>query len=731
MDLTDKIINLGSLCGIAGEYQDNFGVRRHTLLATYRALLTAMGVPWEEPEALDQEIRRRRLRPYSHLLEPVTILFPETGSTRVLFSPWLPGPGFPHDFGVSAEIIPETGRKVAWEVLPTACPLEPRRPVPEGFRARLEFSLPEGLGLGYYDLILRVQAGGREETGRSRLILAPAKTYLPEFLAAGKKYWGLNLPFYALKSGRNWGIGDFTDLAAVTHWAGELGAGFVGINPMHAPIPEAGADPSPYSPGTRLFLNFLYLDLETVPELAACPAAQELLATPEFQAELARLRNAEMVAYQRVYRLKRQVLKLLHQTFQESIDPGNPRRREFRKFLAAAGPGLTRFAQCQALAEFLGHGDWRRWPATYHDAEGPAVAAFTRDHPREIAFHQYVQWLADQQLQAVESRSRQDGLAFSLYQDLALGAGPGGFEVWAHPGLFASGAAIGAPPDAFNPKGQNWGLPPLIPERLRESGYRLFIDTLRRNSLPGGMLRLDHVMGLFRLFWIPDGQGPWEGAYVYYPARELLAILALESVRQKTLIIGEDLGTVSPRIRRELARTGIFSYRVFYFERGPQHSLRPPQDYPRQAVAAVTTHDLPTLAGYWQGKDIELKRRFHLYPEPQLAEADARNREDDRRRLVEGLSRQGLLPGDSPPAPLQGPCPEAVRFGVLEYLAQSEAALLEIRLEEVFGLKNQQNLPGTTREHPNWRWKLPGLEEMRQAPEAPRLAARLNKYRGR
>ncbi len=732
MDLEAKIIALGSLCGISPEYLDNFGACHKTPLATYQAFLTAMGVHWEDPARLDQEIRRRRLRPWSRLLEPVLAVFPETGPRRIMFSPWLPGPCLPKDFRASAELTGEDGETRLWRAAPAVCPQETCRTVGEGLRARLALPLPPDLALGYYNLKLRVSYGGREETGAGLLIVAPDRTYCPESLAGGQKYWGLNLPLYAVRSPGNWGIGDFTDLGEALDWAGELGAAFVGVNPLHAPAPQAEADPSPYSPSTRLFLNFLYLDLEKVPELAASPEARALLAQPGFQARLNRLRDAELVDYAAVFDLKRQVLKIMHRAFAASHQAGTPRGQEFARFTAAAGPALTRFSQYQALAEFLGQADWRGWPAAYHNPAGRAVAAYTRDHPEEIAFQHYVQWLAAGQLDQARERARQQGLPFSLYQDLALGAGSGGFETWAFPELLARGVATGAPPDAFNPRGQNWGLPPLIPERLRESGYRLFIDTLHRNLPPGGLVRLDHVMGLFRLFWIPRGREAREGAYVYYAARELLAILALESVRQKTLIIGEDLGTVSPRIRRELKRTGILSYRVFYFERGPERGFRPPEAYPHRAMATVTTQDLPTLTAFWRGLDIEVKRRLHLYPEPRRAEAETRAREQDRVKMVEALSGQGLLAEKPPKHPPRGSCSEAIRFGVLEYLAQSEAALLEVRLEDIFGLQEQQNLPGTTREHPNWRRKLPlTLEKMRQSPVPARLAARLGKYRKR
>jgi len=343
----------------------------------------------------------------------------------------------------------------------------------------------------------------------------------------------------------------------------------------------------------------------------------------------------------------------------------------------------------------------------------------------------YGQWLVADQLGRVCRGARDHGLAFSLYEDLALGSNPGGFDTWANPDLFAPGVAVGAPPDAFNPKGQNWGLPPLIPERLRAAGYRLFIDTIRANCPIDGMLRLDHVMGLFRLLWIPQGATAAKGAYVVYPAKELLAILALESRRRRTLIIGEDLGTVPQRIRRGLGKAGVWSYRVFYFERDREQGFLPPEAYPARAMVTVTTHDLPTLAGFWQGHDMALKSSLDLYPEPGLAAADAAQRQQDRRRLVAALQGRGLLgPGATWDPGGGDACPPELREAVLTYLGQSAAALMEVRLEDIFGVAEQQNLPGTQQEHPNWRLKLPlTLEQMEARPEPARLATRLNQAR--
>jgi 4-alpha-glucanotransferase len=731
-----KIAALCSLCGITSRYRDNFGRCHRTSQATYRDLLRAMGIPWEDPSVLDREIARRRLGSWGAVLEPVQLLKPGPAQARATLRIWSPGPEPPAGMDVFGEMVGENGEHCRWETRLAPARRLQSQAVPGGFRFAVSLPLPENLELGYCDLTVTVRSGGREETGRSRLIVAPSRVYAPAWLEEGRRAWGFNLPLYALRSGGNWGVGDFADLREVIRWAGPLGAAFVGVNPLHAPGGRATADPSPYSPSSRIFHNDLYLSLEAAPEMQACRKARELLASPEFQAAKARLAASPLVLYPEVHRLKRRVLELLYETFCEvhgapGEPPGTARGQEFTRFVAAGGESLARFGQFGALTDHLKQGDWRRWPEAYQHPESPAVAEFAREHPREVQFFLYGQWLAAIQLEQVCQEARGQGLPFSLYEDLALGASPGGVDTWAHQELFARGPAIGAPPDAFNPQGQNWGLPPLIPERLRASGYQLFIDTLRANTPADGMLRMDHVMGLFRLLWIPQGAAASRGAYVRYPSRELLAILALESVRRRALIIGEDLGTVPPRIRRELGKSGVFSYRVFYFERDGKGHFLAPEAYPARAMATVTTHDLPTLTGFWQGHDLTLKRTLQLYPDAGLAEADADARQQDRRMLLEDLKHRGLLgEGAACPSEAGDSCPLELREATLGYLAQSEAALLEVRLEEVFGVPEQQNLPGTRQEHPNWRVKFPlTLEQMEKSPEPARLAARMNKAR--
>jgi 4-alpha-glucanotransferase len=520
-----ELRTLGRLCGITMEFRDNFGVRRRPSRATMEALLTAMGVPCGTSAETRDSLGHCLGLMTDRLLPRVTVATPDTGRCLLLNLRW-PRPEVPSGIEMAGEFTDEHGARREWLPSASQLNLKAAQPTTDGNLLQLSLPLPPDLPWGYYDLRFSVKIAGRENSGDTYLAMSPGQAYIPPDLERGGRLWGLNLPLYALRSRRNWGIGDFADLQTVTSWARELGAAFVGVNPLHAPQPGPHADPSPYSPSSRLFLNYLYVNLESIPDLQDSPEAQALLASPDFQADLSRLRNSPLVDYPDVRRLKRKFLQILFDSFLERHGlPEAPRTPRGH----AGGQTLKNFSLFQALVEHQRKKDWHRWPRDLQRPDNPAVAAFAREHLQEMTFYQYVQWLAAGQRQEVWAEASQAGLPFTLYQDMALGAHPGGFETWGHPGFFAGGATLGAPPDAFNLKGQNWGLPPLIPKSLEESGYRLFIDTMRANLPPGGIVRLDHVMGLFRLYWIPAGLDPQHGAYVRYPAQDLLGLLTLES----------------------------------------------------------------------------------------------------------------------------------------------------------------------------------------------------------
>ena len=586
-DTPKKIAALGSLCGITSQYWDNFGRRHRTSQATYRDLLSAMGVPWEDPEGLDREIARRRLGPWGAMLEPVQLIKPAPAQAGATVRVWSPGPEPPAAVDVFGEMVSETGERlpVGDRRLKVAGRLKSQA-VPGGFRVAVRLPLPADLELGYYDLTLKVRSGGREESGRTRLIAAPPQAYAPAWLEEGRRAWGFNLPLYALRSRANWGVGDFADLMEVIRWAGPLGAAFVGVNPLHAAGGRATADPSPYSPTSRIFLNVLYLSLEAAPEMAACRKAQDLVASPEFQAAKARLAAAALVSYGEVHRLKRRVLKLLYQTFCEvhgapEGPPRSARGQEFARFVAAGGESLARFGQFSALADHLQQGDWRRWPEPYQHPESPAVAEFAREHAEGgRVLPVWAMAGRDPTGPGVPGGSK-TGPAVHPLRGPGPGGEPRGLRHLGPPGALCPGPGHRRPSRRLQSPGAELGA--AAPDPGTPAGLGLPVVHRHPPGQPPARRHAPDGPRHGTVSPVVDSPGGWRrrrGAYVTYPARELLAILALESVRRRALIIGEDLGTVPPRIRRELGKSGVFSYRVFYFERDAQWPLPAPGGVP-------------------------------------------------------------------------------------------------------------------------------------------------------
>jgi (1->4)-alpha-D-glucan 1-alpha-D-glucosylmutase len=554
---------------------------------------------------------------------------------------------------------------------------------------------------------------------RPPLPLAGAdRCYQPAALCEGKRLWGLTVQLYSVRSRRNWGIGDFTDLRNLLEFTAAAGGDVVGVNPLHALFPDNPAHISPYSPSHRGFLNVLYIDIEAVPELAACTAAQRRLASADFQARLQALRAAEVVDHVGVAQAKFEILPLLFEQFRRLT---GTRAECFASWRAAQGDALESHARYEALqAHFRKSGawGWPAWPREYHDPAAPAVLAFARDHAAAVSYYAWLQWIADTQLATAVTRAWQRGMAIGLYQDLAVGADPGGSEVWRWQGVFAAGASTGAPPDELNLLGQDWGLPPYVPHRLQAAAYAPFIAILRANMKHAGALRIDHVMGLMRLFWVPRDTPATEGAYVHYPFEELLGIVAKESLRYECLVIGEDLGTVPEGFRERLFDAGVLSYHPLIFERYPDGQFRLPADMPPQALVAASTHDLPTLAGFWRGIDLDVRTQLLLFPSEELRQRLIGERGWDRGRLLWALERENLLPEGVGKDPAALPdLPVEVIAAIQAYLARSPAQLLVVQPEDLFSLTEQINVPGTLEDqHPNWQRKLPlPIEDWPQA----------------
>lgn len=716
MSHDQALARLAGAHGIQSAYHDIHGQQHFTPPLIRRALLTAMGVACDTPAQIARSLADRELRDWCRPLAPVQVVREHQQPARITLSL----PAERPERALGWQLDEESGTRHG-DALNLPAPDESRHIDGVDYR-RWHWTLPVTLSCGYH----RLRIADTEMT----LIVAPERC---QDLSEGR-HWGLAVQLYTLRSGRNWGMGDFGDLRAVIDRAAELGAATIGLNPLHALYPDQPDRASPYGPSSRRWLNPLYLDIETLPEFTACPEAVARVRDPAFQQQLAALRATEHVDYAGVAAAKHAILRLLYPAFRQR-PADDARMKAFQAFRAEHGEALQRQALFEALQGWFRsldpavHG-WSDWLPGYRHPESALVQAFATEHADDIDFHAWLHWLAVEQLDAVVRHARDRGLKPGLYQDLAVGVDCHGGETWADPDLYAMGARVGAPPDDFSPGGQDWGLPPMIPERLREAAYAPFIATLRTAMRRAGVLRIDHVMALSRLFWVPPGGLPMDGAYVSYPLDDLLGILALESRRQRCAIIGEDLGTVTDELRASLNRAGVLSYRLLYFEKhwDEDGRFKAPDEYPEQALVAASTHDLPPLAGFWTGRDIDWRERLDLFPDPETADRQRAEREADRHRLLAALDAEGLLPAGSR---ADGPFSPALMLAIQQYLARTPARLMMVQIEDLLGQLEQVNLPGTIGQHPNWCRKLAvPIEAWSELPELQALNTLLAERRG-
>jgi (1->4)-alpha-D-glucan 1-alpha-D-glucosylmutase len=598
------------------------------------------------------------------------------------------------------------GTRVTWRLLHEENNAEAASGELERSFQQATIALPDGLACGYYRLVLE----GAPAQEHCRLIVAPRQAHVAPELRQGERWWGCTIQLYALRSSRNWGVGDFGDLRRLCDAAAHQGASFIGLSPLHALFPHNPASASPYSPSSRKALNPIYVDVQSLVDLSGCDEAVQKLQSEAFQDRLRALRDAEMVDYPGVAAAKEEILRILWRHFERhELDKEHSRGAHFLAYMRAREQTTGRHALFEALQEHLYAQDanvwgWPAWPEEYHDPHGAAVRAFEQQHASDIRYRFWLQWLAEVQLESCQRYARTRGMGIGLYCDLAVGVNGGGAETWAEHDLFALGMHAGAPPDPLAPAGQDWGLPPWSPQRLREARYQPFIDTLRANMRHSGALRLDHVMALMRLFWTgPDG-----GTYVDYPLADLMGVLALESQRHECMVIGEDLGNVAPRMREAMREGNLLSYKPLLFEREEDGSFRPPAQWQPKALAVVSTHDLPTLRGFWLGEDIELSAKLGLYPDADAHEEQVLSRAQARAHLLLALQREELLPPGASVQPTSMPdASQAFVDAVYAFLARTPSWLVGVQLEDVTGQLLQVNVPGTTEDrYPNWRRKL-------------------------
>lgn len=687
----EQLKQLASLAGLQDSYVHANGHIEYIALPVQQAILSAMGYDLSNEHTLAKHIKELQDSHWQEPLAPVTVC--------IAGEPLIVRLQLPAETANSKwhwQIVLENGDTLTGDFVLQAKDIVADYLLNSQKIIAFNQHIDAEIVTGYHQLQL---SDGKQQF-QQQLIISPSRCFQLHDSAVLHKTMGPALQLYAIRSARNWGMGDFADLKAMVAPLAAQGNDFIGLNPLHALYPLLPQDCSPYSPNSRLWLNTLYVALDTTPEYQACAAAQQLVASDTFQLQLAACRAADNVDYPAVAQLKAQVTPLLYQHFQQhEVVQQTARAKAFQQFVEQGGASLQQVVLFKVLQGTLFWQDhtmaaWQHFPAEYQNPNSPAVLEFAKQHAEKINQQCYLQWLAQQQLAEVKAECRKQGMAIGLYCDVAVGTSRSSAESWAAPEDFLLDLSVGAPPDIMAPKGQNWGLLAYNPVTLRQKAYQPFIELIRANMRFAGALRLDHVMALLRLWCCPLGADATAGGYLRMPAKELFAILALESQRNHCVVIGEDLGTVPAEISELMQHYQVLSYRVFMLEQKVGSYQHRDQTYPPQALATVTTHDMPTLVGFWQEGDLALRHQLDLFPSRAVADNLHQLRADEKAILQQQL---GITEPDA--ATLVRACHL--------YTAATPARLFAYQLEDLVLLDTPVNIPGTSTEYANWQRKLP------------------------
>ena len=703
-----------------GELADRFGIStqfydwkgRHTQVGeqTVIAILAEFGVDASTPERARAAAQRVRDDHWRRIVQPCVVLRAgQEGRVDVHVPAGAP---------VSLRIVGEDGNDhLPWQV----DNWNPDRPIDGRMIGEATFGIPGNLPLGYHELIVTIGThdadgsaadGGIHTTATSTIIVTPNRVGLPRRMGASR-VWGYAAQLYSVRSHHSWGLGDLTDLADLCTWSASQGAGYLLTNPLHAAEVTGRMEPSPYLPSSRLFVNPIYIRPELIAEyhdLDQYDASLiESLRTTTLDDDPQALLDRD-----RTWQAKSQALELIHR-----VDMSASRRMAFTAFRVARGRRLEDFATWCLLSELHGS-DWHDWPAELHDPHGVAVARVRREHADRIDFHMWLQWIADQQLSTAQSSGTDVGMPVGLICDLAVGVNGSGADAWMLNGLFAREMNVGAPPDPFNQAGQDWGQPPMRPDVLEQMAYAPLREMVSNALRHAGGVRIDHIMGLFRLWWVPRGLGPRHGAYVRYNHEAMVGVVALEAYRAGALVIGEDLGTVEPWVRDHLASRGILGTSIMWFETGPDGRPKQPQQWREHAMSSVTSHDLPPTSSYLRGDHVELRDRLGLLTES--VDEERENARRERETWLASLRQQGVLEADEDD-------PEQVTLAMHTLLTRTPSKVINATLTDAVGDPRTQNLPGTEDEYPNWRVPLSGpdgepvyLEDLYSSDRVARMA---------
>jgi len=694
-----RVLNkLAYLWGVQTVYYDFSHQRRRASIETVLAVLTALGAPISSFRDIVPAWRERQLELWQRPLEPVVVAWegkPALITIRL--------PSNYADLSIDYCLLLENGESIDGRCSLANTPVLATNEVEGQLYVVKQFTLQNPLPWGYHRLILDLQ-GKNEET---LIISAPFAAYVPE---SERRSWGIFVPLYALHSEKSWASGNFTDLNSLMTWAAEKGAGTIATLPLLAHFSDDRPVPSPYRPISRLMWSESYLDISSALEMQDCRAAQELVASSSFQDQVEAVRNAKFVDYHQQMILKRRVLEeMCRSLFTEASD-----RLGALLDFAGENQSVQDYARFRAAHEKFGT-PWQSWPQS--PREGTLQGDDFEEHARR--YHLYVQWLADQQIHSLADDAARKNVR--LYFDLPLGVNPNGYDVWRERSLFVQDFSAGAPPDAVFTKGQVWDFPPLHPDKIREQGYRYTIAYLRHNLRHAGILRIDHVMGLHRLFCIPNGMGASEGTYIRYRNEELYAILTLESHRNQTVLVGEDLGTVPAYVRTEMARRKLYRMYVVQYELASNEVTKLPP-VPKNAVASLNTHDMYPFNAFWQGLDIEERLVLGLL-DKRGAQLERKARQSTKLAIIKLLRNKGLLQKQAADV-------NAILRGCLSFLGNSRAGIMLLNLEDLWLETLPQNVPGTCEGCPNWSRKIRySFEAFSQLAEVNEMLYEINSSR--
>ena len=722
--------DLAASCGIEPEYQDNWGQIQPTSLETKKSILRAIGLKADTQREAEASWRKREshtgfvadpviVAAVSHLPKALVVQVPRS----------LAGES---GYGIEG-VLTVTNEQGGAESFPftaqTASHIDTIHTENDTYDC-WSIPFPPLETMGYFRFHVVAKIGQRQRSGTAFVAVCPDKAYLPPALHGEKRVAGVAISLYGVRSGSNWGIGDFGDLTEIVDWVvDDLHGSILGLNPLHATFNRRPFNTSPYLPMSRFYRNFIYIDVPATVDYEDAADAQDFVNSPSTRHLLSGLRASSTVRYEEVAALKEEVLRRVFGSFLanhwKGPGPKTERRKGFEEYIESEGLFLDNFATFCALDAFIRSKKpdawtWRDWPQPYQRPDTDAVKRFREEHGQEILFHKWVQWQIETQLDQAQAYAKSRGMQLGLYHDLALAADRFSADFWAYQDFYFSNLRVGAPPDAFSQLGQDWGVPPPNMEAFREAGYGLFIKEIEKSCRFGGALRIDHVMRFFHLFCIPEGDRPAQGAYLSQPFEELLGIVSLESVRSRTLIIGEDLGTVPGYVREKLREKNILSYRLLYFERENGQRFLLPHEYPDLALVTVSTHDLPTLTGFWSHADVEIRKQAGMFEDEQAIHDAVAEREADKASLLALLIDLNLVGGHGDRDVTAYPeITGELHHGVVEFLASTPSKIFMLTQEDLFKDVHQQNLPGSTTEYPNWSLKMKyTTEQLRNEPEA-------------